>query len=341
MAGGLPVAWFLLTADRGSAGNLDATTLKADGVSRVELVLKQSSGQPAGTEYRLEAAPGVARLLQLRTESSRQVAVVQAGVVEGSSRLVLTGPDGRTGTMPMEIARFQVESDWRDRDGNGFPDSLELDAASDRRAFLDWFRYLAEEQYYRGDELDPEVNDCAALLRFSYREALRRHDGEWANRIGLRAVKPIPDVQKYSYPFTPLKADLFRLRPGPFQPEDLPNGAFGQFADAEHLLLYNTGRIGKDIEQAQPGDLLFYRQEQQELAFHAMLYLGRSMVEPDDPKQYVLYHTGPDGTWPGEMRKRSIMELRSHPEARWHPVEANPAFLGVYRWKIVGGAGGS
>ncbi|MCW5966096.1 MAG: DUF1175 family protein [Bryobacterales bacterium] len=337
----VPLGWLLLTADHGSAISLEEDRLRADGISRVELVLPRGANGGETTIYRLEAGPGVARLLQLRKETRRDVAVIQTGVVGGLCRLVATQPSGEPGVALATVASLDVRPDWRDRNGDGFPDSLHLDSAADRRAFLDWFRYLAEEQFYRGDELDPEIGDCAALLRFGYREALRKHDGEWANRIGLRAIKPIPGVQKYQYPFTPLKADLFRLRPGPFQPDDLTTGAFGQFADAENLLLYNTSRIGKDIEQAQPGDLLFYRQEAQGMPFHAMVFLGRSMMQEEDPSEYVVYHTGPEGSWPGEMRRRTVLELRRHPEARWHPVAANPAFLGVYRWKIVVAGGGA
>ena len=77
------------------------------------------------------------------------------------------------------------------------------------------------------------------------------------------------------------------------------------------------------------------------MPFHVMLYLGPSTLEAEDGIEYVLYHTGPDGSWKGEMRRRTVEELVRHPEPRWHPVTMNPAFLGVYRWKLLGAAGGS
>ncbi|MCC6262020.1 MAG: DUF1175 family protein, partial [Bryobacterales bacterium] len=43
--------------------------------------------------------------------------------------------------------------------------------------------------------------------------------------------------------------------------------------------------------------------------------------------------------WKGEMRRPSLAELFRHPEPRWHPTAANPTFLGVYRWKILGQPG--
>lgn len=333
----LSVIGIFLRTDRGGAKPASPESMRADGFSRAEFVFEGSDTASGRRQYKLEAAPGVARIVQVRHENHRDIVVIQSGVVGGEWKLLAADPpDSGASHPPRTVAVMQVYPDWRDRNADGFPDSLELRNTTDVRAFLEWFRYLAEDQFYReNNALNPEVKDCAGLLRYAYREALRRHDGDWATRLGLRALQPIPGVQQYNYPFTPLRANLFRLRPGSFSSEDLDADSFGQFADAENLLLYNVVRIGKDIVQAQPGDLLFYRQEDQGMPFHAMLYMGESMIEPDNESEYVLYHTGPDGEWPGEMRRRTVLELLRHPEARWHPVPVNPAFLGVYRWKIV------
>jgi uncharacterized protein YfaT (DUF1175 family) len=335
-AAGVPVLWLLLTAENGHATVPAAERLRANGLIRTEFEFRGAQRAGSGEDYVLDGPAGVARIVQVRREDDRDVAVIQAGVVPGAAQLTVHGPGGKR-----VVADLEVAPDWQDRNRNGFPDSLELSDPADARAFLDWFRFLAEEQYYRGDDLDPEVNDCAALLRYAYREALRRHDGDWAVRVGLKAVKPMPDVTRYHYPFTPLRADLFRLKPGGFERNDLSSGGFGQFADAETLLLYNARPIGKDIGQARPGDLLFYRQDGGQMPFHAMLFLGPSTMEPLAGSQrrmaeYVLYHTGPDGSWRGEMRRPTVAELFHHPEPRWHPSAANPMFLGVYRWKILG-----
>lgn len=332
--GAIPAAWLVLTAANGQASVPAVATLRADGMARQEFELAGAARARANEDYVLDGPAGVARIVQVREEGDRDVAVIQAGVVPGENRLLAYGSKGSR-----VAAEVKVTPDWQDRNRDGFPDSLELTSPTDVRAFRDWFRFLAEEQFYRGNDLDPEINDCAALLRYAYREALRRHDGEWAVRVGLKAVKPIPDVARFQYPYTPLRADLFRLKPGEFQMEDLQSGAFGQFADAETLLLYNASAMGKDIGQARPGDLLFYRQENQSMPFHAMLYLGPSTMEQGGRTDYVLYHTGPDGDWKGEMRRVSLAELFRHPEPRWHPTAANPTFLGVYRWKILGQPG--
>ena len=41
---------------------------------------------------------------------------------------------------------------------------------------------------------------------------------------------------------------------------------------------------------------------------------------------------------PGEIRRLSREELLAHPQPRWRPLESNPTFLGVYRWRILSAA---
>ena len=66
---------------------------------------------------------------------------------------------------------------------------------------------------------------------------------------------------------------------------------------------------------------------------------GRSQwpVEGESPQvdDIVVYHTGPVGKKPGEMRRARLEELLHHPSPRWRPVEGNSNFLGVYRWNIL------
>jgi uncharacterized protein YfaT (DUF1175 family) len=67
-----------------------------------------------------------------------------------------------------------------------------------------------------------------------------------------------------------------------------------------------------------------------------MIFLGSSQIEPG-PEQYMVYHTGPEGKDPGEIRRLTVSELMNFPDARWRPVASNPAFLGVYRWNVLRG----
>lgn len=49
----------------------------------------------------------------------------------------------------------------------------------------------------------------------------------------------------------------------------------------------------------------------------------------------VVYHTGPHANEPGIVKKLRLQDLNLHPNKRWHPIAANPYFLGIYRWKIL------
>jgi hypothetical protein len=229
-----------------------------------------------------------------------------------------------------------IKLDISDSFGDGTPDFLRLHDSSDRDTFRKWFTLIAESQYYRRGPLPAEINDCAALLRFSYHEALRRHDSSWTSGMQLPVSPPAAEVRQYQYPYTPLHGTMFRLRDGEFYPSDLSNGAFADFADAKSLWRHNTYSVGHDLRSARPGDLLFFRQSGHDLPFHAMIFLGLSHVEPGG-EQYVVYHTGPQGESPGEIRRLSLAELMNYPDARWRPVPSNPAFLGVYRWNILRG----
>jgi uncharacterized protein YfaT (DUF1175 family) len=126
---------------------------------------------------------------------------------------------------------------------------------------------------------------------------------------------------------------LFRTRPGAFAPEDVVNGSFAEFADAETLRRYNTHLISRDLRAARSGDLLFFRQAEHRMPFHSMVYLGRSHF--GDGADWLIYHTGPSATNTGEIRRVTTRDLMHHPQACWRPLPQNPAFLGVYRWNIL------
>ncbi len=200
--------------------------------------------------------------------------------------------------------------------------ALRLDDEADRAAFTAWFTYLAEAQYF-ARELPAEVTDCAALIRFAYRETLREHDGRWASDLKLSSVPAIPGVSKYAYPYIPVGARLFATADG-----------YAEFADARTLVRYNTRLVTRDVHHAEPGDLLFFRQTGQSEPYHTMVYLGRSQFEPG-PEEYVVYHTGPFGGGPGEIRRPTVEELMRHPSPQWRPQIGNPNFVGVFRWNVL------
>lgn len=255
---------------------------------------------------------------------------VRAGILPGRISLRIDSPGYESSTVG--ITAVPDLGDWA-RDGT--PDFLRLDDDHDQREFRHWFTYLAEAQYFQDAASRPvEIDDCAALIRYAYREALRKHDSEWANAGRLSVVPAFESVAKYQYPFTPLQAALFRVKEGSFRPSDLAEGAFLQFADAQTLWRYNTHPIGRDLARALPGDLLFFRQGGERVTFHSMIYLGPSQLQRDD-RRYVLYHTGPTGKDRGEIRRLTVEELLRFPQSEWRPTVSNQSFLGVARWNIL------
>lgn len=202
------------------------------------------------------------------------------------------------------------------------PATIRLADAADRETFLGWFTFLAEAMFERPtDELPREINDCAALLRFAYREALRRHDGEWAERLGLDRVPPLGSIRNPTR-----KSALFQID---------ETGKLAEFADARTLVRFNMRRVADDVHQARPGDLLFYYVPDQSSPYHIMIYLGPSFLERKRGP-FAAYHTGPTGGKPGEIRRPLVEELLRHPEPRWRPAAGNGNFVGVFRWKLLG-----
>ena len=233
----------------------------------------------------------------------------------------------------------ELALDPQDTFGDGTPDFLRLDSPSDQQAFRDWFTLLAEYHALRPAKETPrEISDCAALLRYAYRNALHKHDATWFRENQIQTPTALPSVEKYRYPFTPLHGALFRVRPGAFRTSDLTDGTFSEFADAKTLASLNTHLVSRDVRMARPGDLLFYRQLEQDSPFHSMVFIGRSQWVDrgtENAEDIVVYHTGRIGGHAGEMRRSRLAELLRHPSPRWRPVAGNGNFLGVYRWNIL------
>jgi uncharacterized protein YfaT (DUF1175 family) len=298
----------------------------ANGYDTAELSVESGNSTPSVSFIDNHSA--VVRKTELRDGKWR--VTVSAGIVPGLARMRIEAAGYRAAT-----AELLLKPDDTDSLSDGTPDFLRLDAERDRTAFRHWFTWLAEAQYFQAPVARPaEITDCAALVRYAYREALHVHDSAWANEQRLPAMPPFDSVAKYQYPFTPLQASLFRTRPGTFRREDRTDGAFLQFADAKSLWLYNSHIVSRDVGRALPGDLLLFRQASDHLTFHAMIYLGESQLRPDG-RRYVLYHTGPTGADPGEMRRLTVEELMRFPQPEWRPIDDNTSFLGVARWNIL------
>jgi uncharacterized protein YfaT (DUF1175 family) len=255
------------------------------------------------------------------------VVQVASPVAPGRQTLILEYQQMRT------TVTLNFEPDATDLYGDGTPEFLRLHSTADRNTFRAWFSALADSTASLPPELLPkEIDDCAALLRWCYRGALHAHDEAWLHEQPLDTLPPLPSVGQYVYPLTPIGAELFRIRPGPYRAADATNGSFAQFADAETLMRRNTYLVTRDVRAAHPGDLLFYRQLEQNSPFHSMIMTRNS---PGVADNWAVYHTGPIGKTPGEMRRVSVEDLLRHPDRRWRPLPENSNFLGVYRWNIL------
>lgn len=223
-----------------------------------------------------------------------------------------------------------------DLDHDGLPDATELKTFNDRENFRRWFTWIAEMQFYKAsDTWNPEQRDCAGLVRFAWREALRPHDRAWYQRMGEN-YQPVAADVSVKLDAEPLREKLFRTAPGTYNSRDLANGRFAEFADAQTLKNFNATFISRDREQARPGDLLFFYQPYvQKFPYHVMIFLGPAGVADEGAHDWVVYHTGASPENGGEVKKVRLAVLDHHPNKRWRPFTGNPNFLGFYRLMLL------
>lgn len=214
----------------------------------------------------------------------------------------------------------------QDNDSDGFPDAAELKENADRENFRKWFTTIALSRYLNPVE---EVVDCADLVRYSYREALARHDETWRLRFGELLNPSIPEIKAFNYPEVPfIGTDIFRLVPGDYSSDDREKKRFGNFADVKHLMLYNVFFVSRAKNgRVLPGDIAFFTPKGH--PSHVMIYL-EIKGEP-----YMLYHTGPGVKDKGEMRLVRFETLMSLDDETWRPSVKNASFAGFYRFKIL------
>jgi uncharacterized protein len=193
----------------------------------------------------------------------------------------------------------------------------------DREAFRSWFVALVEQQL---DGLspawEPAQRDCAGLLRFAFREAWGPHTEAWRVRTG--------------FPASPVAVDPSPALAGPWAHAFPTPEGWKPFAKGVFLRSYSCVPLGRELAEAKPGDLIFFaRGGSHPEPDHAMAF-----VRPDaDGQPVLLYHTGPEGTGltrkDGELRRVRLDDLLHHPDADFRPLPENPAFLGLYRWKVL------
>lgn len=257
-------------------------------------------------------------------------------LIAGCSRASQAGLEATARSAPKpaeEKCRF-----CGDADEDGIPDMAELRSYEDRQNFRRWFTFIAQMQYYRlSDAWNADQRDCAGLVRFAWRETLRRHDRLWFKAQGEGYMPIAPDIRAYTLDRSPLGENLFRADYGAFEDGDLNAGRFSDFADARTLKNYNASFVSRDRREAQPGDLLFFhRPDAHKFPYHVMIFLGQPQQGAERERDWVVYHTGSgDRGAPGEVKLLRLSLLDRHPDRQWRPVEENRNFLGFYRLKIL------
>jgi uncharacterized protein len=280
----------------------------------------------------------------MRAPSKRSAVIASAVVLVAAFAWTLTRSTQHAETVTSKKAPLAAiapvrnsENRLSDSDNDGIPDFAELRTFEDRESFRRWFINIAETQFYQlSDQWKKDQRDCAGLVRFAIREALRRHDRAWFQKMGPAYDSVAHDVTGFDLDNNQLGEKIFRAESGSFQESDLRNGRFTEFVDARTLKNFNTVFIGRDRREAQPGDLLFFYQPWvQKFPYHVMVFLGAVRVAPNGERDWVVYHTGSTATDDGAVKKVELSVLDQHPDPRWRPIESNRNFLGFYRLKTL------
>lgn len=112
--------------------------------------------------------------------------------------------------------------------------------------FRAWFVRIAQEQLRQGPSPRWYQQDCAGLVRFAANETLKVHDSKWLKSNGLSSQYLPPEMT-----LTPEQRQLA-------QNWNQGNGKTGPYVTAINLIQYNSQFIGQDINQALPGDMIFF-----------------------------------------------------------------------------------
>ena len=182
---------------------------------------------------------------------------------------------------------------------------VRLDAAQSQ-VFRSWFVRIVLEQLRQGPSPRWHQQDCAGLVRFAANEALKPHDAAWLRSMGMSSALLPPEID-YS---AEQRALAQRWRQGGEQ--------IGPYVNAIKLIQHNSVAVGRDLQQAAPGDLLFFDQGDDQ---HLMIWTGR----------FIAYHTGSQSADDNGLRSLTLPQLMQWKDTRWIPDASNPNFVGVYR----------
>lgn len=182
--------------------------------------------------------------------------------------------------------------------------------ATQSSLFRAWFLRIVEEQLRQGPNPRWYQQDCAGLIRFASNQALKAHDTGWMRQNGL------------SNQYLPPELSIDPAQRSWAQYWQQGNGKTGPYVTAIKLIQFNSVAVGRDLQKAKPGDLLFFDQGDDQ---HLMIWMGRS----------IAYHTGTTTATDNGMRSVSVQQLLQWKDTRWIPDASNPNFIGFFRLRFL------
>ncbi len=182
--------------------------------------------------------------------------------------------------------------------------------AEQSRLFRQWFSAIIRQQIKQGPSVRWQHRDCAGLIRFAVQETLREHDAKWRQASGF-------DIKNLPAQMT-LSSEQMALR-NQWRSND---GQKSAYVSAQGLIQNNSVFVGKNINQVQTGDLLFFDQTD---AQHLMIWLGN----------LIAYHTGTVTKTDNGLRAVTVNELLKWKDTRWRIDQNNPNFIGFYRFAFL------
>ena len=184
--------------------------------------------------------------------------------------------------------------------------SARLDKAQSR-AFQAWMLRIVSAQIEQGPSPRWQHRDCAGLVRYAVNEALTVHDARWLRANGIATDRQLP-------PELELQPAQALLRNRWVQ----TGGTVGSYVSAIGLVQHNSRFIARELTQAQPGDLLFFDQGDEQ---HLMVWMGSR----------IAYHTGTVTSTDNGLRSVNVQQLKTWKDTRWQPAVDNPNFAGIFR----------
>lgn len=205
----------------------------------------------------------------------------------------------------------------------GFKESLDYLSPSDEQSLRRAVAMLALQQ---GRKISPAWDkgqqDCAGLIRFAYREALKPRTANQRANLFLPRKLHFPAVSGLARALLPAYPNVWLVGEAPPR--------FSHFADAETLLQRNFRQKGMDADSAEEGDVLAFRDSGRiDEPYHLML-----VAKNRNGEKTLVYHNGAVGKEAG-VRVVPLAAFETGQLPAWNPSDKNPNFLGVFEWNKI------